>query len=640
MHTSQELIRGPQCAAASRQDSQGRMLSTTTALFLAPCLFLHGSHPAKRCALRATTVVACDDPTEAAPTASQVVEAQLQALQRGEAGLRDAHNFMSPAYHARPDALERFSGWFASPFYEVLLECASWKIFTPVSMRDETFEQLLSDGTTFFGSRSVEQVVKARVTAGRPKWAESGFTGTRAGQQMADSSFLFTLSLEGDQWTIDHIAPEEPVRIPSDIQRLRGGALCHELQRCGRGRAGAVVMASDSDGSDSSSGSSRRGVLLGVPLAVSALAAARIATVDSVPLSWEGPIRSYENFVSLKGKTVLITGATAGIGYETAARLAEEGATLIIAGRSAEKLRDSAESIRERARAAGGRAEGGAVETLEVDLASLASVRRMAASFKQSHKQLDVLILNAGVSSLPQRTLTEDGLEMQFQVNYLSHFLMTNLLIDELRAAPAPRILSVASVASYLPTAAVQLDDLQRGRPGSYGSCTTPVDCFSYHQSKNAQLLFTRELQRRLGGSESRATAVSVHPGLVVTPVLFGGAWGAAGHFFRFTRVMQEPSGGAASAELRALEPDSARRLQLLTGLKTPRQGAQTSVWAATAPEINASRFGGRFLREVADAEAEARLIAPGYGDDALGLQLWQRAEALSGAPFNPSPML
>ena len=77
-----------------------------------------------------------------------------------------------------------------------------------------------------------------------------------------------------------------------------------------------------------------------------------------------------------------------------------------------------------------------------------------------------MLILNAGVSSLPQRTVTEDGIETQFQVNFLAHFLLTNLLMDELRAAAAPRILSVASVASYLPTAAVQLDNLQHRSPG------------------------------------------------------------------------------------------------------------------------------------------------------------------------------
>jgi retinol dehydrogenase-12 len=117
-----------------------------------------------------------------------------------------------------------------------------------------------------------------------------------------------------------------------------------------------------------------------------------------VPLSWEGPIRSYDQYVSLRGVRVLITGGTAGIGYETAARLAEQGATLTIAGRSKSKLAAAAESIRARADAAGARSEGGSVATMVVDLASMASVRELASRFKARHSQLDVLILNAGVT--------------------------------------------------------------------------------------------------------------------------------------------------------------------------------------------------------------------------------------------------
>ena len=248
--------------------------------------------------------------------------------------------------------------------------------------------------------------------------------------------------------------------------------------------------------------SSRRRVLLGAPFA---LAAARYATVDSFPLSWEGPIRTFDSFVNMTGKTVLITGATTGIGYETAARLAEEGATLVLAGRSQERMQAAARRIFARAKRAG--IEQPQVETASLDLASLASVRAFAAAFTRSHAQLDVLLLNAGVSSLPQRTLTEDGLETQFQVrarparayrhprflsiarflprsrshrrpcpqvNYLGHFLLTNQLMPLLRAAPAPRVVSVASVASYLPTARIQLDDLQRAAPLSYGRCPTP----------------------------------------------------------------------------------------------------------------------------------------------------------------------
>ena len=177
----------------------------------------------------------------------------------------------------------------------------------------------------------------------------------------------------------------------------------HHCRHC---RHRGLAMAEEPE----SGPSSRRRLLLGAPVA---LAAARYATVDSFPLSWEGPIRTFDAFVNMTGRTVLITGATTGIGYETAARLAEEGATLVLAGRSQERMQAAARRIVARAKRAG--VEQPQVETASLDLASLASVRAFAAAFTRSHAQLDVLLLNAGVSSLPQRTLTEDGLEMQFQ---------------------------------------------------------------------------------------------------------------------------------------------------------------------------------------------------------------------------------
>eukprot|EP00308_Calcidiscus_leptoporus_P009006 CAMPEP_0119358688 /NCGR_PEP_ID=MMETSP1334-20130426/6827_1 /TAXON_ID=127549 /ORGANISM="Calcidiscus leptoporus, Strain RCC1130" /LENGTH=451 /DNA_ID=CAMNT_0007373231 /DNA_START=72 /DNA_END=1427 /DNA_ORIENTATION=+ len=425
---------------------------------------------------------------------------------------------------------------------------------------------------------------------------------------------------------ITQIAPELLPRVPSaEVGRLRSRA-----RACGSGMGrGSLPQCTMLERSARGS-SSRRGVLLGVGSAVS-LAAARCATVDSFPLSWEGPVRLYDARVSMRGKSVLITGGNAGIGFETAARLAMEGASVTIAGRSAERMRQAADRIAARARAVG--VDAPRVEVGSLDLASLDSVRDFAAAYRRSHDALDVLILNAGVSSLPTRTLTADAMETQFQVNFLSHFLLTNLLMEPLRRAPAPRVVSVASIASYLPTAAVRLDDLQRAGPLSYGTCTLPLDCFSYHQSKLAQLFFTRELQQRVGGPNSRATIVAVHPGLVVTPVLLGQLWEVAGRLLPVAR-----GAGLADEE----DAGAARQLQLLTGLKTPRQGAQTSIYAATAPEVSAATCGGHFLKELADAEQEARLFAPGYGadDGTLARELWRRAETLSGEPFDPAPML
>lgn len=155
-----------------------------------------------------------------------IVAAQLYLLGQGEAGLRDAWGLMSPAYHERSDAFERFSMWFSSPLYESLLGCSDWKIAGVVSLRDEISERLLDDGTIFHATASVEQMVRVNVTPGRPKWAESGAVGTRLGQQLPTRTYLFTLSLHaeepgvslspGGSWTIDQIVPEDTGRAPQD----------------------------------------------------------------------------------------------------------------------------------------------------------------------------------------------------------------------------------------------------------------------------------------------------------------------------------------------------------------------------------------------------------------------------------------
>ena len=601
-------------------------LVASAPMLLASVLYSTPAHsiiPARASCIRTVGIMcasSCQDGPTPGMAPSEVVVAQLKSLQQGEPGLQSAHTFMSPAYHERADALQRFSMWFSSPLYESLLACESWEIKGAVVTREEPTETKLADGRTFLGSAPVEQVVKVEVKAGRPKWAESGATGSRIGHVLPLMSYLFTVSLRPTtgEWRIDQIAPEAPPSLSSSLGRLRGGALS--------GTSGGKSSSS------SSSSSSRRNLLLGVG-GVTSIAAARCATVDSFPLSWEGPIRSYDTRVSMRGKTVLITGGNAGIGFETASRLAVEGASVTIAGRSPERMRRAAERIEARAKAAG--VDEPRVEVGRLDLASLESVRSFAAGYKRSHRALDVLILNAGVSSLPTRKITADAMETQFEVNFLAHFLLTNLLMESLRAAPSPRVISVASIASYLPTAAIRLDDLQRSQPLSYGTCTTPIDCFSYHQSKLAQLFFTRELQRRLGGPRSRATVVAVHPGLVVTPVLFGQLWEMAGPIAQRVRDGEEEADEQEDVAAR-------QRLQILTGFKTPQQGAQTSIYAAMAPEVDAARYGGHFLRELADAETEARLAAPGYGeeDGRMARALWSKAEELSGEPFEVEAMV
>jgi len=150
---------------------------------------------------------------------ASVVGAQLQALQSGEAAsLRACHAFMSPAYHERADALERFTEWFDSPVYESLLRCSSWKIRGAVTTREAMQETLLPDGRTFLGSAPVEQVLRVEVVPGVSKWASARVTGAKIGRALPPMTYEWTLGLQPDgSWTVDRIAPEAPVLVSLSI---------------------------------------------------------------------------------------------------------------------------------------------------------------------------------------------------------------------------------------------------------------------------------------------------------------------------------------------------------------------------------------------------------------------------------------
>jgi len=369
---------------------------------------------------------------------------------------------------------------------------------------------------------------------------------------------------------------------------------------------------------------SRREALLLLPLTLGGIGGIRYATTDAFPTSIEGPITKAPA-IDMRGKVAVVTGANTGIGYETALRLAQEGATVVLAGRSLAKLTDAAERIR-------AQLPFSTVEVLELELASLESVRKFAAAFLARHGTLDALINNAGVSAIPERRETADGIEQILQVNFLGHFLLTSLLMPALRAAAAPRVINVSSRASFLPNAKLtqgetpQLDLQHAG--AAYGACQTPVDCPAYSASKMAQLIFTRELQRRLGGESSRALVLSVHPGLVATELL------------RYSTV----AGPAGTLAAPAAEVAAARRALNFWGAKTPEQGAQTTLFAATSPTLTPRIAGGHFLRECADAEKEAvsssELEGLGYRDERLAAALWREAERLTGADFTVTPLV
>jgi NAD(P)-dependent dehydrogenase (short-subunit alcohol dehydrogenase family) len=195
------------------------------------------------------------------------------------------------------------------------------------------------------------------------------------------------------------------------------------------------------------------------------------------------------------GRVAVITGANTGLGYETAAALADHGAHVVLAVRNLDKGKDAAARIT----AQSPHAE---VAVRELDLTSLDSIRAAAEQLRSEHERIDVLINNAGVMWTPRST-TKDGFELQFGTNHLGHFAFTGLLLDRLLPVTGSRVVTVSSMGHRI-RAGIHFDDLQweRGysRVGAYG------------QSKLANLQFTYELQRRLA-PRGTTIAAAAHPG-------------------------------------------------------------------------------------------------------------------------------
>ena len=195
------------------------------------------------------------------------------------------------------------------------------------------------------------------------------------------------------------------------------------------------------------------------------------------------------------GRVAVITGANTGLGYETAAALADHGARVVLAVRNLDKGKDAAARITANSPHAD-------VALQELDLTSLESIRAAAEQLRADHDRIDLLINNAGVMWTPKST-TKDGFELQFGTNHLGHFAFTGLLLDRLLPVAGSRIVTVSSIGHRI-RADIHFDDLQweRGysRVGAYG------------QAKLANLLFTYELQRRLA-PRGTTIAVAAHPG-------------------------------------------------------------------------------------------------------------------------------
>jgi NAD(P)-dependent dehydrogenase (short-subunit alcohol dehydrogenase family) len=196
------------------------------------------------------------------------------------------------------------------------------------------------------------------------------------------------------------------------------------------------------------------------------------------------------------GRTAVITGANTGIGFESAAVLAERGARVVLGVRDVAKGQEALKHIT----AAFPQAD---VSVKHLDLTSLQSVRQAAEELRSSYDRIDLLINNAGVMWTP-RGRTRDGFELHLGTNHLGHFALTGLLMDRLLAASGSRIVTVSS-AGHRVMADIHFDDLQYERRYSrFGA---------YNQSKLANLLFTYELERRLAAAHTGSIAVAAHPG-------------------------------------------------------------------------------------------------------------------------------
>ena len=282
----------------------------------------------------------------------------------------------------------------------------------------------------------------------------------------------------------------------------------------------------------------------------------------------------------MQGKTVVVTGANSGIGLETAAALAAMGARVIVTARNADKGRAAVAAIAQRA---GGEAQ---VQLVVFDLADLSSVRRGAGEILEQAPRVDVLVNNAGLV-LSERTETVDGFEATFGTNHLGPFLLTNLLLERIRASAPARIVNVASTAHNAARKGMPFDDLQSEK--KYATMRV------YGQSKLANILFTLELARRLEGSG--VTANSLHPGTVRTGY---GADGDARGLLAFGIKIASPF------------------------FLSPAKGARTSVYLASDPAV-AGVSGQYFVK------CKAKQPKRWARDPEAARRLWQVSEDLVG---------
>ena len=277
------------------------------------------------------------------------------------------------------------------------------------------------------------------------------------------------------------------------------------------------------------------------------------------------------------GTNIVITGGNAGLGLATAHGVAQTGGHVILAVRSLEKGAAAMAAVQ-------ASVPNASIETMLLDLASLASIRSFVSTLGTRFGALDVLINNAGVT-MKDRVLTSDGFETTFGVNHLGHFALTTLLHDQLAVANAPRVVVVASDAHRFARSGLDFEDLQSEKRYRFMR--------AYGASKLANILFTREAARRW--SAAGITVNCLHPGFVAT------------------RLGRDGDGGRIGDIIAPL---------LKPFAKSPERGAQTSIFLATAPTVQGAT--GEYYVKCAPKQPSARAR-----DDDAARRLWDVSKEL-----------
>ncbi|PZP84660.1 MAG: short-chain dehydrogenase [Azospirillum brasilense] len=327
----------------------------------------------------------------------------------------------------------------------------------------------------------------------------------------------------------------------------------------------------------------RNGIAFVSALFICACAAGDKSQAQAMPK----PDWSLSDMPSQQGRIVLITGGSSGIGYEAAKAIAGGGARVIIASRNEARAQEAIAKIRMDV-------PNAQVEFEELDLASLASVQALSERLSSTLPHIDVLINNAGVMEPPVRELSADGYEMQFAVNYLGHFALTQKLLPLLQQAPAPRIVSLSSIAARQGT--INFADLHYKNYDSFDA---------YSQSKLACLIFARELQRRSLESGWGVTSIATHPGVSRTDLLINRG-GLNGFMRRNFTFMFQPAD----------------------------RGALPTIYAATAPDAQAGAYYGPTGMMETRGELGLAEVPQAATDEQTAAHLWAISEELANVRY------